>query len=237
MALIKCSECKKEISDKAQSCPNCGNPVNQLAEQNKDADYELLEFPELSENLEIGKQITNWTGDSAFDGYYKQSENTIMEIPTGKVKVILHTHGIEIIQGLINFFPIHHSQIISIKKTSREEIAKSNKSILGRSVVGGLILGPVGAVIGGMTGMRKEKIVNKHYLVVNYWEVESKSAKTLLISGADGLIWGFVRRYKKEQKINKTENRTAEKDGIDGTLIFLYICVIIIIIFVITLIF
>lgn len=28
MALIKCSECGKEVSDKAESCPNCGNPIN-----------------------------------------------------------------------------------------------------------------------------------------------------------------------------------------------------------------
>ena len=27
MALIKCSECNKEISDKATTCPNCGNPI------------------------------------------------------------------------------------------------------------------------------------------------------------------------------------------------------------------
>lgn len=27
MALIKCPECGKEISDKAQSCPNCGYPI------------------------------------------------------------------------------------------------------------------------------------------------------------------------------------------------------------------
>lgn len=27
MALIKCSECGKEISDKAKTCPNCGAPV------------------------------------------------------------------------------------------------------------------------------------------------------------------------------------------------------------------
>ena len=26
MALIKCSECKTEISSKAESCPKCGNP-------------------------------------------------------------------------------------------------------------------------------------------------------------------------------------------------------------------
>lgn len=28
MALIRCPECGKEISDKAQSCPNCGCPIN-----------------------------------------------------------------------------------------------------------------------------------------------------------------------------------------------------------------
>ncbi len=28
MALIKCSECGKEISSKAKSCPNCGCPIN-----------------------------------------------------------------------------------------------------------------------------------------------------------------------------------------------------------------
>ena len=29
MALIKCSECQKEISDKAVSCPYCGCPTGQ----------------------------------------------------------------------------------------------------------------------------------------------------------------------------------------------------------------
>lgn len=28
MALIKCPECEKEISDKAEVCPNCGYPIN-----------------------------------------------------------------------------------------------------------------------------------------------------------------------------------------------------------------
>ncbi len=27
MALIKCTECGKDISDKAIACPNCGNPL------------------------------------------------------------------------------------------------------------------------------------------------------------------------------------------------------------------
>jgi predicted amidophosphoribosyltransferase len=27
VALINCPECKKEVSDKASSCPNCGHPI------------------------------------------------------------------------------------------------------------------------------------------------------------------------------------------------------------------
>lgn len=33
MALIKCPECNKEISDKAVNCPNCGYPI--CTESNK----------------------------------------------------------------------------------------------------------------------------------------------------------------------------------------------------------
>lgn len=32
MALIKCPECGKEISDKATLCPNCGYPISQISE-------------------------------------------------------------------------------------------------------------------------------------------------------------------------------------------------------------
>ena len=35
MALIKCPECGRDISDKAQSCPACGYPVISIASQQK----------------------------------------------------------------------------------------------------------------------------------------------------------------------------------------------------------
>ena len=28
MAMIKCPECGKEVSDKAKNCPNCGTPID-----------------------------------------------------------------------------------------------------------------------------------------------------------------------------------------------------------------
>ncbi len=35
MMLIKCSECQKEVSDKAQSCPNCGCPIENSCNVNE----------------------------------------------------------------------------------------------------------------------------------------------------------------------------------------------------------
>ena len=35
MALIKCSECGKEISDKAEMCVNCGNPIQKEIKKEK----------------------------------------------------------------------------------------------------------------------------------------------------------------------------------------------------------
>jgi hypothetical protein len=32
MALINCSECKQEVSDKAESCPKCGAPITTAQE-------------------------------------------------------------------------------------------------------------------------------------------------------------------------------------------------------------
>ena len=35
MALIKCSECGKEISDKSEICVNCGNPIQKEIKKEK----------------------------------------------------------------------------------------------------------------------------------------------------------------------------------------------------------
>lgn len=48
MALMKCSECGKDVSDKAGACPNCGAPVATAAEADPwkeiDIDLSLYKF-------------------------------------------------------------------------------------------------------------------------------------------------------------------------------------------------
>lgn len=50
MALIKCSECRKQISDKAKTCTNCGNQILQLKEI---SDKEI-------KRLNLTKSDINW---------------------------------------------------------------------------------------------------------------------------------------------------------------------------------
>lgn len=155
------------------TCPQCGAPLGKQIEkitnepvqtiEQVNEETELLHFPDLPEDLNIGQQLTNWAFDAAFDGFYDVRENIISKIPSGKISVVLHTHGLAIWNGLSNY-EIHNSQIISLKTLSQEELAKVDKSVIGRAVVGGLILGPLGAIIGGMSGIgNKEKFINKHF--------------------------------------------------------------------------
>ena len=212
MALINCFECGKEVSDKALSCPHCGVPFEKVSVATENisqisSNLEELKFPDLPADLSIGKQITNWSFDSAFDGFFDGRENLISKIPSGKVNVLLHTHGLQIVSGL-NFYPIHNAQIISLRKTTQEELTKMDKSVIGRAVVGGLILGPLGAIVGGMSGIgSKEKFINKQYFVINFWDIETKSAQTILIGSTENTkIDAFILRQQKEENQNISEN-------------------------------
>ncbi|MGD9931655.1 MAG: zinc ribbon domain-containing protein [Mangrovibacterium sp.] len=45
MALIHCPECNKQISDQAQSCPNCGYPIgNRIKEWDIKKEFDLEDY-------------------------------------------------------------------------------------------------------------------------------------------------------------------------------------------------
>jgi len=66
MALIKCPECGKEISDRAAACPNCGFPIASKDIDNsviikielKESDNEIVFF-DSSNNKELGRGRKN----------------------------------------------------------------------------------------------------------------------------------------------------------------------------------
>ena len=62
MALIKCAECSREISDKARSCPGCGAPVGAAASAPAQVPAAVVPPPTVvSERAAPGGEVTFYT--------------------------------------------------------------------------------------------------------------------------------------------------------------------------------
>lgn len=206
MALINCPECNKPISDKAYSCPNCGFPMrDEKAETPLTENSEKLICPDFPEDLSIGSHISLnafWKGEyGIFQGYFDDKENFVKIVPSSKVSIYLNNNGIAICKFSVPQMTIHKSQIISFKQTDQEELFVLQKSVIERAVVGTLFfpfIGPIGAIAGGMSGLgSKEKIIKKDYLVINYWDTETRTPQTILISGEKDKIKTFIEKATK----------------------------------------
>ena len=60
MAMIKCAECGKEFSDRANACPNCGCPIEYQAEKSIGGEYhaaDKLAPSVIVEHLTIAKEL------------------------------------------------------------------------------------------------------------------------------------------------------------------------------------
>ena len=178
-----------------------------------------MKFPTLSEDLNIGKAFSTFKDGGSMPGFkgilIQENLNPIeKDFPSEKLKFVLHTHGIELTFGLMDKpFQIHNSQIIGLIHTSKTELIKESKSVIGRSIAGGLLLGPLGAIVGGMSGIgHKENQGSKHFLIINYWDINTKNPKTLIILANKNHIKLFTERYAIEKIKNKNEGRKAEKE-------------------------
>lgn len=216
MSLIKCPECGREISSLAVNCPNCGYPIvsekktpatphSSSAQDEEYVNLDLIrEFPMFPVVMNVGNQIVNWGFDAALqDCYYSASANYTQYVKEGKVDVLAHTNGICIMGGLTPFY-ISYQQIIDMKFISHKQLINEDKSVIGRAVVGGLLLGPLGAVVGGISGVgSKTKTIGNYYFVINFNDVYTHRIQTILISTKSENV-RFIERCEKEKVANNT---------------------------------
>ncbi len=103
---------------------------------------------------------------SSFDG--------IEVLPRGlAIKLIADDDNNEILikSRVIKKPEVHlkYDKITGINVITEKEILEKNKSVVGRAALGGVLLGPLGAILGGMSGIGSKEKADKHYfIVINY---------------------------------------------------------------------
>jgi hypothetical protein len=118
-------------------------------------------------------------GISELDGIIEEKEYFKAQ-PLLNFKV--HERGLEIIITLgfkQHFLAIPTDSIASIELEKGGTIDVEERSVIGRAVVGGLLLGPLGAIIGGASGLKDKVIKDKDMLLINATE-DSQNHNILL---------------------------------------------------------
>lgn len=91
-------------------------------------------------------------------------------------------------------------KIIDARVMTEKEIVESDKSVIGRAVVGGLLLGPLGGIVGGMSGIgSKKKTTNKTFMIISYMSGDEEKKLVFEIVGAsigwDKMVKELPKKY------------------------------------------
>lgn len=131
------------------------------------------------------------------------------------VCLTLFDDHLEIKQRIFKNAPatLKYTQITNIDKVTETEIIEKSKSTLGRAAVGGLLLGPLGAIIGGMSGTgSKKKTTVKTYLVINYTSSSDEiKVITFEVVGATFGLKEFINEAKEKSGIISEEIKLIDK--------------------------
>lgn len=70
---------------------------------------------------------------------------------------------------------LKYEQITGITCTTEKEIIEKSKSVVGRAAMGGVLLGPLGVIIGGMSGVgNKQQNKTTYYMIINYKSMDGE---------------------------------------------------------------
>lgn len=163
MALIKCSECGKEISDKAASCPGCGCPVEVEKGEESKSDLEKLADEICSRNadrVKAIKELREATGmdlKSAMDIMDLRYKGATSNQEAEKRKEERKLEKKERRDAFYDWCEKTRADARTPKcpKCKSTSITYTNKKLsIGRAVVGGAIIGAPGAVLGGLSSKK-----------------------------------------------------------------------------------
>ncbi len=101
-----------------------------------------------------------------------------------------------------------YNQITNAGRITEKEIIEKSKSVVGRAAAGGLLLGPLGAIVGGMSGTgTKTKTKYETYFVINYKSGSTGEPEVLSFKYAGDLPATYI---KFTEELRKAAGLAAE---------------------------
>lgn len=96
-----------------------------------------------------------------------------------------------------------YDQITEVKVVSEKDIVEKSKTVLGRAFIGSIFLGPLGAIVGGMSGVgNKQKSETHYFMVINYRSKDEElKALCFEIVGATLHLVSFVKEFRNKLTI------------------------------------
>ncbi|MCQ8849810.1 zinc ribbon domain-containing protein [Alteromonas stellipolaris] len=167
MALISCPECKQQVSEKSQNCIHCGYPIGEYL-SNPENHFDI---PTYSTDFALtGLVSRGLLYGPALTCYYLHELNKDLLFDEGKITLQVFENGISCYASLLQRKQIHYSQIVDLQIEEVNSYSNKDKSVLGRAVVGGILLGGVGAIVGGLSGQGKKSMRFNRVISIIYHE-------------------------------------------------------------------
>lgn len=105
--------------------------------------------------------------DCRFTGKVSETTGTNI-IPHGVFLTVTLTGDSVIIDNSDMSFTLEKSQITNSGFFTEQDVISKNRSVIGRSIAGGLMFGEMGAVIGGLSGVNNNKTIHKKFVFITY---------------------------------------------------------------------
>ena len=126
--------------------------------------------------------------------------------------IALYEDKLVITEGITkNSATLTYEQITDVVREPQSTIIEKNKSVLGRGAIGLALAGPLGAVIGGMSGTgTKKKKMTKMYLIIGY--ISAMGENKVLCFEDNRMYKGGKLTKKLKELANVQEESAKSKD-------------------------
>jgi hypothetical protein len=188
MAMIECPECNSSVSDQANACIRCGFPLEKhLGERHEiDAAEKFAASLGNAPDFAIGKQVVNWGGNASIMVEADFQFGEMGSLEPGKVQILRHRSGIKLVNSLWKIpagYDISFLQIAEIKQMPAEEVVREERSVIGRGIVGGVLLGGSAAVVGALSGLDKSKLKKLTVTELYFFDPEARRIRGVVFRG------------------------------------------------------